>query len=233
MRVHYRDPRVTILHGDAGDLELEPESVDAILTDPPYGRAALPLWAMLSELAAHALRPGGWLLAYSGQAVLPEVMATLAAHLTYRWTLSTTYLGGEQLARIGDMSVLTGWKPVLAYRKRPFGSQRGARGRWQAGSSGRTGFRDVLPRGGREKDAHPWAQPLGEASELVARFTQPEQLIVDPFAGSGTFLVAAKALGRNALGAEIDERWCEAAAARCRQEALAWDQLELAAAAGV
>lgn len=225
---YYRDPRVTILHGDSADLSLEQGSVDAILTDPPYGRAALPLWRMLAHLAENVLVPGGWLLAYSGQAVLPEVMQLLGAGLVYRWTLAATYLGGEQLARIGDMSVLTGWKPVLAYRKPPFGSQRGAGGRWQAGSAGRTGFRDLLPRGGREKDAHPWAQPLSEASELVARFTQPEQTVLDPFAGSGTFLVAAKALGRYAVGVEVDERWCRAAAVRCRQEALAWDQLELA-----
>ena len=63
---------------------------------------------------------------------------------------------------------------------------------------------------------HPNQKPL-DLMMWTLRFLPPHLLIVDPFAGSGTTLVAAKALGRHAIGIERNEVYCEAAARRLSQ----------------
>jgi DNA modification methylase len=53
---------------------------------------------------------------------------------------------------------------------------------------------------------------------LVADFTDPDDVILDPFAGSGTTLVAALRLGRRAIGIEREERWATLSRERCLAE---------------
>lgn len=213
----YQDDAVSLLRGDCREWSGE---VDAIITDPPYGRDALSLWKVLGEIAGASLKPGGWLIAYSGQACLPEVFTALTTpEMGYRWTLSTRYEGGGQLASIAELAVLSEWKPIVAYRRHPYGTRRGDRGQFASGD--RFEFRDLLRRGGHEKGLHPWAQPLGEAAQLVERFCTAGGLILDPFAGSGTTLRAAKNAGRRAIGIELDPEHCKVAAQRCAQEVLA------------
>ena len=66
------------------DVEVPPQSLDVILTDPPYDGQALPLYAALGAFAARCLRPGGSLLVLCGQYFLPEVLAALSGHLRYQ-----------------------------------------------------------------------------------------------------------------------------------------------------
>jgi len=68
---------------------------------------------------------------------------------------------------------------------------------------------------------HPAVFPVGFADYLIRSY--PGVLILDPFMGSGTTLVAAKELGRKAIGIEIEEKYCEIAVNRLRQDVFQWE----------
>ena len=67
-----------------------------------------------------------------------------------------------------------------------------------------------------QKREHPTQKPLPLFRELVLDSTKPNQLILDPFCGSGTTCVAAKMLGRNYIGIDISEKYCEIARMRLK-----------------
>jgi site-specific DNA-methyltransferase (adenine-specific) len=67
---------------------------------------------------------------------------------------------------------------------------------------------------------HPVEKPIQWMRWAVALASRPGELVLDPFAGSGTTLRAAKDLGRRAVGIELEERYCEIAAKRMGQEVL-------------
>lgn len=69
------------------------------------------------------------------------------------------------------------------------------------------------------KSWHPTAKPLALLESLVQTYSDPDTTILDPFAGSGTTLIAALKTGRRAVGIELNEKYCEIAAERLRQTA--------------
>jgi len=79
---------------------------------------------------------------------------------------------------------------------------------------------------GREKwketkfDWHPCPKPVGLFIRLIKAFAQNDEIVVDPFCGSGVTLRAAKEMNQRAIGIEIEERYCEIAAKRLSQEVL-------------
>ena len=181
------------------------ESVDVIITDPPYERDSLPLYADLAIAAAHVLKDGGSLFVMAGQSYLPDVMASLSAHLTYHWTLAYLTPGG-QAVQLWDRKVNTFWKPVLWYVKGEYA------GPWLG---------DVTKSNvnANEKDAHHWQQSESGMADLVQRCSQAGDLVLDPFCGSGTTGVAALAMGRRFIGIDIDAVALDVARARLLEAA--------------
>jgi site-specific DNA-methyltransferase (adenine-specific) len=82
------------------------------------------------------------------------------------------------------------------------------RSEWNGG--GKIGlYFHPIPRG--DKRYHETQKPFSLMVEILEDFTNPGQLVMDPFAGSGTTLIAAKALGRKFLGVEAHPEYCKVA----------------------
>lgn len=67
---------------------------------------------------------------------------------------------------------------------------------------------------------HPCEKPIGMMEHIIKTSTREGHTLLDPFAGSGSTLRAAKNLGRQCIGFEIEEKYCEIAAQRLAQETL-------------
>jgi len=169
-------------------------SVDAIITDPPYPEEFLPTFSSLASLAERTLKPGGWCVVMTGNIFLPEVMSRLSERLAYRWQYMVPTPGGGNV-RISSIGLFQGYKPVLLYQKPPVSKIR----EW---------WSDVIKTEAAEQDKsrHPWQQSEPLFAELVRRFSRPGELVVDPFAGSGTTGRATITIGngRHFWGCDID-----------------------------
>lgn len=72
---------------------------------------------------------------------------------------------------------------------------------------------------------HPCEKPTGLLTHMIEATTRPGDTIIDPFAGSGAVLDAARMLGRKAIGIEMDSHWCSHAARRLSQQAFDFSTL--------
>lgn len=209
MKPYYADDAVTIYHGDCREVEVTPASVRFVYTDPPYAAEFGYCWAALGCIAASGLTNDGNLVTLLGHYQMPLVMAALsAAGLDYRWVLILR--NNAQQPIMHGFNVKVCFKPALWYAR--------------PDSPKRAPFllRDDLTfrRGSfaSTRRSHKWGQGIVHGPVLA--MTDPGDLVLDPFCGTGSNLIAAKDTGRRAIGIEVDERYCEIAARRLSQEVL-------------
>ena len=181
---------IKLIHNDFRKVEFEDESIDLILTDPPYPKEFLPLWSDLAELAARVLKPGKFCVAYSGQLHLPEVITRISEHLDYYWTSALYHQGPTQL--VHARNVICEWKPILIFYKPPF---RKIERQWS----------DYVVSPAREKAHHDWQQSEAPYEYLIDFFSEPGDLVLDPFAGGGTVPVVCKRKKRRCVAVDIEE----------------------------
>jgi len=79
----------------------------------------------------------------------------------------------------------------------------------------------------RDKEVHPAVMPVALAKRVIQLFTHRGELVLDPFNGIGTTLLAARDLDRNAVGFDINERYCRFSEKRLAQERLAGDAKQI------
>ncbi len=168
--------------------EIASDSVDLILTDPPYSEDALPLWESLGQFAQRVLKPGGILLSYSGNMYLPQIHTMMGKHLQYFWTFAVRHTGGK--TTVWNVKVQQAYKPVIAYCKPPLDVF------WHP-------FVDMVS-GGRSKENHEWEQPVEEAQHFIKNLCPKGGVVCDPMMGSGSFILAGMSLGMGCIGIDQD-----------------------------
>ena len=196
----------------AGLATLDDKSVDHVICDPPYdehthaaGRRGA-TGVVESETSKRATFNRTRDLGFA--ALRPDQMTDLGAHfgrVAKRWVaiFCSLEMVSDWKHSVGSTPQFTGDRPAVAAEAIVLAHPKG-RKRWNAG--GKHGFYEhpiVLNRGAGEVRCHTTQKPLALMKELIEDFSLPGDLILDPFAGSGTTGVAARMLGRRFLGWEL------------------------------
>lgn len=197
MKPYYQDKSCTIYLGDCREILPNLAPVDFIYADPPYG-------------VGKADWDGAYFTGWEQIAVQKSIKGVVANTGTKSICIAINAFGGDYKdffygwnrngmtrSSIGFMNVIVA---VVA-------------GKVKLGQN----FCQFSIKDLTLKD-HPSPKPIEYMRCVVNRFTDINDTMLDPFMGSGSSLVAAKDLGRKAIGIEISEKYCEIAVKRLQQE---------------
>jgi site-specific DNA-methyltransferase (adenine-specific) len=223
---YYADDSVTLYHGDCREVLAWLEA-DVVVTDPPYGQAY------------RSRAQKGWSTYNPTQTVTNDEDTTVRDAAIALWgdarpavVFGTWRVPKPQGVR-GTLIWDKGDVPGMGSMYLPWGtsheeiyllgqSLKEGIGWQRAGGRSGSIIRDTTcmgnPHGLVAQTGHPTPKPLSLMEALIRQV--PTGVIADPFAGSGSTLVAAKHLGRRAIGVELEERYCEIAAKRLCQDTL-------------
>jgi len=218
LTVYYTDDTTTLYLGDCLSDPDAWADCAVLVTDPPYGRQ----WRQ-GDTGRGQHRMG------AHQGIHGDRDTTTRDRALAVWGNRPAILFGDLLMPCPHQT-----RQVLVYRKPPDAGTKGTYagyrrdieaihlcGDWPAGHNGDTsvlasGARTIgNPVGLAARYGHPHAKPVDLMCHLIGRC--PPGSVADPFAGSGSTLIAARMDGRRAIGVEIEERYCENAANRLSQ----------------
>ena len=215
MTPYYEDQTCTIYLGDCLDILPRLERADLVLTDPPYNAGDIGKNHRRYENTKFPMDDADyrafcqdWFAKASGLAerlVFSPGISHVGCYPPALWMIAWSKPGAVGFSRLQGFNV---WEPILVYGQTP----------------GKVvhDLYTLTPqnqRSGPERD-HPCPKPLELWQWLMLQVSEENELIVDPFLGSGTTLRVAKNLGRRAIGIEAVERYCEIAALRLSQQVL-------------
>ena len=181
--------------------QISDESVDFIITDPPYSREYIPLYGELSKVAARVLKDGGSLVCMVGQSYLPEIVKELSKSMNYHWCMCYLTFGASP--QLWQKRTNTFWKPLLWFVKGKY------TGDWNGN--------DVMQSPGNDKNFHRWGQSVGGMKDIVERLTNPNDVVLDPFLGGGTTGITTILSGRKFIGADIERKCLDTTLERVKE----------------
>jgi site-specific DNA-methyltransferase (adenine-specific) len=229
---YYSDSRVAIAHARCEDILPNLPQVAHVITDPPFSDTC--------HSRARTNKGGregrGWmpnsLVDFDSITVAAlQAIFEMFPAICQRWVIAfmdfrhvTAFEAeppkGLDFVRFGvwlktnGMPYLSGDRPSNGWDAIAYLHNSSTRMRWNGG--GKTGnFTAAIERG-----PHPTTKPQAVLLPMMNLFTDRDEVILDPFCGSGSTLRAAKDLGRYGIGIETSERWAEIAADKCRQDML-------------
>jgi site-specific DNA-methyltransferase (adenine-specific) len=242
VRPYYEEAGIAIYHGDCREIVLPP--VDAIVTDPPYGDTSLEWDRMVRGWMGLAEPVTSNIWCFGSFRMFAEMFR---AGECSRWTLAQEIVWEKQngsafhadrFKRVHELAVQFyrgDWagiykSPVTTQdatakvtrrKSRPTHTGHIENAPFVSHDGGPRLMRSVIEvRNCQGQAYHPTQKPVGIINPLL-RYSVPDGgLVADLFAGSGSVLVAAKALGMRAIGIEINETYCEIAARRLSQGVL-------------
>lgn len=237
MTPYFEADGVTIFHGNCLEILPALNGEAAVVTDPPFGQTSLPwdrwvsgwlaavpfssLWCFgtLRMFMDHAdeFRAGGWKLSqdlvwekHNGSGFAADRFKRVheqPAHF---------YRGAWESVYKAPVMTLDATKRTVRRKNRPPHMGHIERGAYESIDGGPRLMRSVLQvRSTHGYAEHPTQKPLGILAPLIKYSVPVGGCVVDPFAGSGSVLIAARQFGARAIGIEIDEANCEIAARRC------------------
>ena len=238
---YWADGQVTLHLGDCLEVMagLNDRSITAVLTDPPYSSGGRRENARsIRKSMKRAEDDNDWI---HGDAMSTQGFIWLMRQCGIQWR-RLLVPGGHALAFIdwrmaGNLAAALEsadlrQHPILVWDKAAFGMGTIFRNQHEfiihvsAGNPAPPQRRDVgnvLRFSAVRNGVHPTEKPVTLLHTLLSVVASPGGMVLDPFAGAGSTLVAARDLGLAAVGVESDERWCEQAARRLSQASLFGD----------